>query len=68
MGYFQFPSVTASHIVPEPTQSSGFQNLKLKQAAGKNYGSTKEHQWKFPDDLSQADKASGDCLIVLRGD
>lgn len=61
MGYFQFPLVTASHNVPEPPQSSGFQNLKLKQAAGKNYGSRKEQQWKFPD-LSQADKASRNSL------
>lgn len=60
-GIFPVPLVTASHIVPEPPQSSGFQNLKLKQAAGKNYGSKKEHKWKFPD-LSQTDKASGNSL------
>lgn len=68
MGYFQLWSVTASHIVPEPPRSSGFQNLKLKQAAGTNYRSIKEHRWKFPDDLSQARKASVNSLVVLRGD
>lgn len=69
--YVVFP-VTISNCFPHcpstSVQISGFQNLKLKQAAGTNYGSIKAHRWKFPDDLSQAEKASVNSSLGPRGD
>lgn len=68
--YVVFPVTISNcfHIAPAPPQSSGFQNLKLKQAAGTNYESIKALRWKFPDDLSQAEKASVKSSLGWRGD